>query len=196
MEPNTETDDLDRADMARLVDSDDLALNRIMARHAAAVLRVLGQLVGNADDARDLAQETFARVYRARDRFRAGARFRPWLLTIAANLARNHLRWRARHPNLSLETAGDAAGQPLGATLPAPGPDPAQDAAQADRLRAVRHAVDALPANLRAPLVLCAWEDLTMAEAAGVLVCTPKAVEALLYRARQLLRERLGGAGT
>lgn len=85
----TETDALDRADMVRLSAGHDAALNDLMERHATPVFHFLCRMLGNEDDANDLAQETFARVFRARDTFRTDARFSTWLFTIAANLARN-----------------------------------------------------------------------------------------------------------
>ena len=82
----------DRADMERLMTGEDSALNDLMDRHATAVFHFLCRMVGNEDDASDLAQETFARVFRARASFRRGEKFSTWLYTIAANLARNHFR--------------------------------------------------------------------------------------------------------
>ena len=81
----------------------DAALNDLMARHAAAVFQFLCRMTGNEEDANDLAQETFVRVFKAAGRFAPGRNFPPGLFTIAANLARNHFRWRSRHPNLSLD---------------------------------------------------------------------------------------------
>jgi len=191
MHTTTDPDALDRADMAHLVEGDDLALNRLMARHTASVLRLLVYLVGNPDDARELAQETFARVYRARERYRPRDRFQPWLFTIAANLGRNHLRWKSRHPAISLDVEQGQDGQTLGDSLAASDCDPRQAAVAADRVRTVRAAVAELPVHMGQALTLCEWEDLPVAEAARVLRITPKAVESLLYRARARLRERL-----
>src|SRR5208283_3264551 len=99
-----QADARDRADMERLAAGHDAALNDLMERHATPVFHFLCRMVGNEDDANDLAQETFVRVFRARTSFRTDEKFFAWLYTIAANLARNHFRWRARHPNVSLET--------------------------------------------------------------------------------------------
>src|SRR5512141_962732 len=103
----TESDALDRTDMGRLVAGHDPALNDLMERHATPVFHFLCRMLGNEDDANDLAQETFVRVYQHRGRFRPGARFSTWLYTIAANLARNHRRWHARHPNISLDAKSE-----------------------------------------------------------------------------------------
>ena len=183
----------DRADMERLMAGQDTALNDLMARHATPVFHFLCRMVGNEDDASDLAQETFARVFRARANFRLNEKFSTWLYTIAANLARNHFRWRARHPNVSLENATDDPEQSLKNILPAKDAAPSEQTLDAERAAAVRAEVGRLPEDLREATVLCEWEELSVAEAAAILQATPKAVESRLYRARKILRERLQG---
>jgi RNA polymerase sigma-70 factor, ECF subfamily len=185
------TDALDRADMEQLVGGHDQALNRLMERHARSIFHFLYRMLGSEDDANDCAQEAFVRVYRARGSYRPEQSFRTWLFTIAGNLARNQLRWRSRHPSLSLEAASESTEQSLADTLPAEAPAPHQVVEAAERQAAVRAAVARLPDELREAVVLCEWEELSQAEAATVLKVTPKAVESRLYRARQLLRQRL-----
>ena len=186
-----QADALDRVDMERLAAGQDAALNDLMERHATPVFRFLCRMVGNEADASDLAQETFVRVFRARASFRTGEKFSTWLFTIAANLARNHFRWRSRHPNVSLEAESPDSEQTLGSTLPANDPAPNEQALAAERAAAVRAGVGKLPEDLREAIVLCEWEELSVADAARILETTPKAVESRLYRARQILRERL-----
>jgi RNA polymerase sigma-70 factor, ECF subfamily len=181
----------DRADMERLAAGQDAALDDLMERHSTPVFQFLCRMVGNEEDAGDLAQETFVRVFRARASFRSGEKFSTWLFTIAANLARNHFRWRARHPTVSLDAEAGETEQTLGSTLPAAGPAPNEQALTAERATAVRTAVARLPEDLREAIVLCEWQELGVAEAAAILESTPKAVESRLYRARQILREKL-----
>lgn len=188
---NIDPNALDRADMERLMAGQDAALNDLMARHATPVFRFLCRMVGNEDDANDLAQETFARVFRARANFRINDKFSTWLYTIAANLARNHFRWRARHPNISLDTAADDPEQSLVNVLPAKDALPSEQTLAVERAAAVRAEVSRLPEDLREATVLCEWEECSVAEAAAILETTPKAVESRLYRARKVLRERL-----
>lgn len=187
----TETDALDRADMERLAAGHDAALNDLMERHATPVFRFLCRMLGNEDDANDLAQETFARVFQSRDKFRTSERFSTWLFTIAANLARNQIRWRTRHPNVSLDAETGTAEEPLANVLPATDAAPNERALAKERVVAVRRAVRKLPEDLREAIVLCEWEEKSVAEAASILDATPKAVESRLYRARQHLREEL-----
>jgi RNA polymerase sigma-70 factor (ECF subfamily) len=183
----------DRADMEKLQAGHAAALNDLMERHAAPVFHFLCRMTGNEDDANDLAQETFVRVFKSCKSYRADQKFSTWLFTIAANLARNHFRWRSRHPDLSLDAENAATGQTLGSTLPAIAPAPNESALATERAAAVRTAVGSLPAELREAIVLCEWEERSVAEAAAVLGATPKAVESKLYRARKILRERLHG---
>ena len=186
-----DTNARDRADMERLIAGHDTALNDLMERHATPVFQFLCRMIGDEDDANDLAQEAFVRVFRARAQFRLNNKFSTWLYTIAANLARNHFRWRARHPKVSLDATGDDSEQALRDVLPAHGPSPGEQTAIAERAAIVRAEVARLPEDLREAIVLCEWEERTLAETAAILETTPKGIESRLYRARKLLRERL-----
>lgn len=186
-----EGEDRDRTDMKRLMAGHDAALNVLMERHATPVFHFLCRMVGNEDDANDLAQETFVRVFKSRGGFRPNEKFSTWLYTIAANLARNHFRWRSRHPAVSLETGSGEPEKTFRDTLPAGDPAPDEQTLAVERAAAVRAAVAGLPDDMREAIVLCEWEEHTVAEAAAILGATPKAVESRLYRARQILRERL-----
>jgi RNA polymerase sigma-70 factor, ECF subfamily len=187
----TNTEEQDRADMACLVGGHDAALNDLMNRHATGVFHFLYRMLGNEDDANDLAQETFVRVFQHRASFKPNAKFSTWLYTIAGNLARNHHRWRSRHPNVALETVSQEPNQSLGHRLPAVEATPSEAVMKEERSQAVRAAVAALPEDLREAIILAEWQDLSIAEAAAILKTTPKAVESRLYRARILLREKL-----
>lgn len=186
-----ETDAQDRADMTRLVAGHDTALNDLMTRHATPVFHLLCRMLNNEDDANDLAQETFVRVFQFRASFDANKKFSAWLFTIAANLARNQIRWRTRHPNVSLDAESDSTKQSIAEKLPAAALTPKEQVLFDERTAAVRAAVNDLPEDLREAIVLCEWEEHSMAESAAILATTPKAVESRLYRARQILRERL-----
>ena len=191
MNPITDAEARDRADMERLCAGHDATLNDLMERHATPVFHFLCRLTGSEADADDLAQETFVRVFKSRASYRAEQKFSTWLFTIAANLARNHFRWRSRHPNISIETENAETGQTLGNALPGNVSAPDQQTLATERAAAVRAAVKNLPEDLRAATVLCEWEERSVAEAATILETTPKAVESRLYRARGILRERL-----
>jgi len=181
-----ETDVEDAADMARLAAGHDVALDALMERHAGPVFGFLCRFVQDEESANDLAQETFVRIYRHRGEFRAGQRFSPWLFTIAANLARNHLRSRSRRPEVPLEDPAHPVKLPADFR-----PSPDEEAQQVERWAAVRTAVAELPPELREAVALCELDDRPLAEAALVTGTTVKAIESRLYRARQQLRQRL-----
>ncbi len=187
----TESDALDRADMQRLQRGEDVALDDLMDRHATGVFHLLCRMVINEDDANDLAQETFVRVFRSKDSFKLDQRFTTWLFTIAANLARNHIRWRTRHPNVPLDAEPEPNQHALADTLASDQPNARDEALAAERHAAVRKAVSDLSEDMREAIVLCEWEELSVVEAATVAGTTPKALESRLYRARQILRAEL-----
>lgn len=181
----------DRALMAGLVAGQEDALDALMELYGPSVIRFLHQMLRNEDDANDLAQETFVRVYKARDSYRPDHPFSTWMFTIAANLARNQIRWRSRHQNVSMDDDSGPTGQTIAAALPSTEPSPHDSAVCTESHDAVRAAIQGLPDDLREAVLLCEWEDLPVAEAAAVLGTTPKSVESRLYRARKQLKEQL-----
>jgi RNA polymerase sigma-70 factor (ECF subfamily) len=147
----------------------------------------------NEEDAADLAQETFVRVYQNRARFHASQKFSTWLYAIATNLVKDRYRYRSRHPQVSLDTENEVTGTGFRETLPAPSPTPSESLQGSERAEAVRQAVGTLPEELRVPLILSEYEELSHAEIGAILQCTAKAVETRIYRARQQLRTSLAG---
>ena len=158
--------------MSRLARGDDLALNTLMDRWGDRVASFLYKMTGSRDAAVDLAQETFVKLYQARDRYRPGGNFSTYLFAIAANLARNH----ATVPELA-----------------DPNQTPEEAARSAEKIRAVHDAFLCLPPDLREAMTLFAYEGMGYAEIATVSQCSSKAVETRIYRARQLLRDQLKG---
>jgi RNA polymerase sigma-70 factor, ECF subfamily len=182
---------LDQSDMARLAAGHDAALQDLMERYAAPVFQFLCRLTGDQEEAADLAQEVFVRVYRHRANYRPDHKFTTWLYTIATNLARNHAAWRARRPNVSLDAERSEDGATLGDCLPSAQPGPGDAAEGAERAQAVRVAVAELPEDMRTTLLLFEFEDKSMAEVGEILGISVKAVESRLFRARQQLRGKL-----
>lgn len=168
--------------MTRVQSGDEAALGELMARWERPVKAIIGRLVLNSRDADELAQETFVRVWQQRAKFRPSAQVRPWIFSIAINLARNRLRWWRRRPEIALE---DWTG------MPAETASGAAITEQSERRRAVQEAIADLPVNLREALVLSEYEQLSHAEIGRIVAATPKAVETRVARAREKLRRRL-----
>ena len=179
--------------MDRLRGGEDSALAALMQRWEPPVKRFLYRMVGSAAEAEDLAQEVFARVYSKRAAYRQGSRFAPWCFAIAANQAKNRLRWWRRHPALSLDAWMEAGGTAVDPS--ATGSSASSQALRREDIERVRAAVQALPVELRTALVLFEYEAQSMADIALALGCTAKAVENRLYRARAILRKRLTPGG-
>lgn len=182
----------DTQDMARLAGGHDAALNELMERHGEKLFHYLVRRLQDEEEAADLAQETFVRVYQHRARFDPGQKFSTWLYTIASNLVRDCYRWRARHPQVSLNAENEDSRTGLGARLVHPDATPREFLEATERVAVIRDAVAALPEELRAPLMLAEYEDKPQAEIAQILSCSVKAVETRIYRARKQLRASLG----
>jgi RNA polymerase sigma-70 factor (ECF subfamily) len=184
----TPTNDADADCMARLQAGEDRALSELMTRWQQPLIAFLFRYIGHQATAIDLAQETFVRVYEKRASYRGG-QFSSWLFSIAANLAKNHLRWQSRHPSISLdsEEEGSDYTRQYAADVRSPG----EQAASAELAAAIGEAVQALPHDLKTVTLLFEYQDQSCHEIATTLGCTPKAVETRLYRARQILRKKL-----
>lgn len=177
----------DEALMSALAADDLPALDALMLRWQTPLRAFLFRHLHNEADALDLAQETFVRLFRHRDRYRSGARFSTWMFQIAINLARDHARKQQRRRTDSLEAAPPAAI----AAFAAPGPAPDAATRRAEEVAAVRSAIADLPEELREVLVLFEYEDKTHAEIADIVGVSSKGVETRLYRARDKLRATL-----
>jgi RNA polymerase sigma factor (sigma-70 family) len=189
-EKRTEEMAIDRALMARVQGGDEAALAALMERWELPVKAVIARLVFNASESEELAQETFVRVWQQREKFRAGAEFRPWLFSIAINLARNRLRWWRRRPSVSLQEWSETAGrEPGGEARVETGGAGALESAE--RAAAVRAAIAALSTELREAIVLFEYEQMSHAEIAAAVGATSKAIETRIYRAREKLRPAL-----
>jgi RNA polymerase sigma factor (sigma-70 family) len=181
--------------MRRVQGGDEAALGALMERWELPVKRLLARIVMNASEAEELAQETFVRVWQQREKFRAGAEFRPWVFSIAANLARNRLRWWRRRPTVSLQEWSETedGGRRTDSRETGDGGQVTGTAGleRAERAVAVREAIAALPTELREAIVLFEYEQMSQAEIAAAAGCTAKAVESRIARAREKLRAAL-----
>ncbi len=189
MDVKAGTDPSDEELMRHLQGGEDAALAPLMLRWEKPVKRFIFRLLGNESEAEDLAQEVFVRIYTKRASYRIGAKFSSWCFTIAANQAKNRLRWWRRRPTLSLDAWSEAGGE--SPDVSREGQPASGTAERHEQIVEVQAAVAALPLDLRTALVLFEYEGQSMADIAVSLGCTAKAVENRLYRARLLLRKSL-----
>ncbi|HIG26473.1 MAG TPA: sigma-70 family RNA polymerase sigma factor [Verrucomicrobiales bacterium] len=191
MSEKGERDDLDRTDMSELASGGEAALNRLMDRHGHRVLHFLTRILGDEQEAMDLTQETFVKVYLHAKRFRPHGKFSTWLYAIASNLARDRFRWRKRHPNISLSVFKKDDLNPSLEEIVEERPNPQEMASHSEEAQMVEKAIAELPEELRVPIVLSEYEGRRHAEIAEILGCSTKAVEMRVYRARKQLRSCL-----
>jgi RNA polymerase sigma-70 factor, ECF subfamily len=178
--------------MVRVGQGDRAAFRVLVERHQGPLTNFLHHLTSDQGQAEELAQDVLLRVYRAAPRYRPDARFTTWLYRIATNLALNALRARARKPTVPLgdETSGPAGPERHSATAPdEPRPDEAFE--RDEIVRAVGRAVRRLPERQRIAVVLHRFEGLSYHAIADVLSSSPDAVDALLRRAKEALRDAL-----
>ncbi len=175
--------DADILAMQRLAAGDDLALNEIMHRWQDKVAAFLKRMTGDPDAAVELAQETFVRLYQHCGSYSPTAAFPTYLFRIAANLGRNHHRWRRSHPTVALEDEEHA-----GSEAPDLQSSPDANMDNGERLHAIDDAIAALPPDLREAMLLFTYEDMSYAQIAEAAHCSSKAVETRIYRARQILK--------
>jgi RNA polymerase sigma factor (sigma-70 family) len=174
--------------MRALADNKDSALNRLIEKYQQPLFSFLFRFLQNETDAADLAQECFVRMYQNRHRFDPKQRFTTWMFQIAANLAKDRVRWRSRHPEANTDTDENFV-----AETPSQAAAPDADLLQKEMGEAVREAIGKLPEDLRLPLIFSQYENRPHNEIAEIIGCTPKAVETRIYRAKQLLRKDLEG---
>jgi RNA polymerase sigma-70 factor (ECF subfamily) len=164
------------------------AYETLVERHQEAAFRTAYFVASRADDAEDAAQEAFVKAYRALGQFRSGAAFRPWLLAIVANEARNRLRSASRRDSLALRLAesrsqGDAVPSPERAAL-----------AHADQ-EGLLKAMSKLSEDDRVVIGYRYFLELSEREMAEAMRCRPGTVKSKLSRALGRLRKQLQAAG-
>lgn len=179
-------EDYELVEKARRGDVD--AYEQLVERHQDAAFRTAYFVAGRSGEAEDAAQEALVKAFRGLDRFRPGAQFRPWLLAIVANEAKNRLRSASRRETLALRLSGsrsegDAAPSPERAAL-----------ARADQEILLR-ALGALSENDRLVIGYRYFLDLSEKEMAQALRCRPGTVKSRLSRAMKRLRIELEAAG-
>jgi RNA polymerase sigma-70 factor (ECF subfamily) len=184
--------------LERLRAGDVVAFNRLVEERHGDIYALLYRLTEDAEEARDLTQETFLQAFRNIAGFRGDADLRTWLYRIAVNQARNRWRWwkrRRRDRTVSLDAPSGEDGPALSEGLRAnDSGDPEQQALARERERALLSALSTLSRTYREVIVLRDIEGLSYEEVAQSLDLNIGTVKSRLSRGREELRKRLEGS--
>jgi RNA polymerase sigma-70 factor (ECF subfamily) len=182
----------EQALVARCRQGDPAAFARLVALHESMVYNLAVRLLGDVEEARDVAQEVFLRVYRTLERFEGRSTLKTWIYRIVVNQCHNKRRfWQRRRRECE---------QALDEALPAPtgrggafGASPFELARARERAGRVQEALLSLRFDQRSVLVLREIEGLSCEEIAAALGIPEGTVKSRLSRGRDALRERLAG---
>jgi RNA polymerase sigma-70 factor (ECF subfamily) len=187
-----------RSDVQLMLDvkaGDAQSFELLLQRYRTPLVNFLYRMVRDREQAEDLAQEVFLRVYRAREEYVPSAKFTTWLFRIATNLALNSVRDNRYH---RMETSIDAPitadaedGDERQFELADQRPDIEQHLVEEAKRKMIRHAIDKLPEKQRAAVLLHKYQELDYAEIAKILSCSESALKSLLFRAYETLRVEL-----
>lgn len=170
----------DEALLKRSAAGDQQASALLINRHSPRVLSLAQRMLGNRDDAEDVAQDVFLKVFRTAGNWEEGkAKFTTWLHKVTVNQCYDRLRKKR-------ETVMDEPPEQEDDT-----DGPATQMLATQRGKRLRAAIDELPDRQRAALLLSHYEELSNPETAEILEISVEAVESLLSRARRSLREAL-----
>jgi len=175
----------EREAIERARQGDARAFRRLVELHDRALVELAARLLGDADEAHDVRQQAWLRIWQALPRFDGRAGFRTWSWQVVVHLCRDRQRWRARR--------GDRATVAIEAARELAAPDATPDSAllAAERTAQVRAALASLPDDERECLVLRHYHDLAPAEIAAVVGRPRTTVQSCLARALTKLHQRL-----
>ncbi len=183
-------DDPDRELVDQWKAGDEAAFGLLVQRHEQRVFRLLMRMMGNREEAEDVAQETFLSLHRHGRSFRNEARFSTFVYRVAANAALNRRRSLGRtRSRLQKLMVRQAAGDDL-PTVPR-GPEDALEGSETSKM--VQGALNDLSPAMRMPLVMYEMEGLSYSEIANTLGVAEGTVKSRIYRARDMLRRELSG---
>ncbi len=183
--------------VARCQNADIVAFDAIVARYKGRIYGYLYRMTGSAEDAEDLTQEVFVRMYTSIGSFRAEASLSAWLFRIAGNLAVDAFRRaknrRERVQSLDGEVAADAGDENAFVTRDVPdwSREPMTLLARAESGAQIQAALEKLPSRLRSAVVLCDIEGLSYEDIAAVEQIPLGTVKSRIFSARAALRKRL-----
>ena len=177
----------------RCLSGDQRACRDLVRRYERPVFSVLMRVVRRAEDAEDLVQETFVRVFKALDRYDTARPFSAWIFTIASRLAIDHHR-RRRVQTVSLQVSEPGSTEERTMDIEDPGLKPDEITSNKEEESNTVRLIDSLPEHYRIVVLLRHQQDLSYEEIAEALQLPLGTVKARIHRARALLKDRIQGS--
>jgi RNA polymerase sigma-70 factor, ECF subfamily len=171
--------------MSRIAVGNVAAFGELVALHQAAVVGTAFRMCGNHEDAQDLSQQVFLRIWKAAARYVPTAKFSTWMFTILRNCAATCMRKRGRFMVESLDEQRELHGfEPMDAQQRSAG----DQLAEKEEFAHIHEAVQALPDQQKLAMSLRVYEELSYEEVAEVMETSVSAVKSLIFRARSSLK--------
>ena len=180
----------DQALVRRCLAGDEKSYRELIERYQGQVHSLAMRMVRRNEDAQDLTQETFVRMFRALDRYDPSRSFPAWLFTIASRLCIDHLRRRKFDP-VPLTQQDRQSDEEYDIDVEDPGLGPDVQAVHAEEERRTGDLIDSLPPHYRIVVLMRHQQDLAYEEIAQALNLPLGTVKARIHRARALLKQRI-----
>ncbi|MBR0457724.1 MAG: sigma-70 family RNA polymerase sigma factor [Victivallales bacterium] len=186
----------DRTLVSRFQAGDERAFDELVGKYASRAYQIAYGILGNREDAQEVAEDVFIRIHKSLASFRGESEFTTWMYRIAQNLARNKYRWnkvrkQKQHVSLDAPIEGeDNDEQKL--ELPDSHFAPDEQTAYTELEECLARELQNIPEVFRMPLVMSNIDEMSYEEIADVLDCKIGTVKSRIARARAMLKERLG----
>jgi len=172
-----------------------LTFDELVAKYDRKIFNLIYRLVGDPEEAADLTQDTFVNAYKAFRHFRGDARVYTWLHQIAINLCKNYFKQRSRlrqYEAESLDAPLEGDEEALGRDIPDWSASPQRVIEQRELQTHIQKAIQSLPEEYRMVVVLRDIQGFSYQEIAQIANISLEAVKSRIFRAREMLRRKLG----
>ncbi len=187
-------DDPDVQLMLKCQKDDKEAFEQLLDKHKSMVINIIYRFMADKNEAEDLAQEVFLKIYTSRHNYKPKAKFTTWVFKITANLCLNHIRNTKKYTSQTIsmdETSEQKEEHPAQQFEDTKQAKPNEALLKKELEEVVREAIQSLPPNQGMAVILRRYQDLSYEEIAQTLHCSVLSVKALLFRAKENLRRKL-----
>jgi RNA polymerase sigma-70 factor (ECF subfamily) len=176
--------------VAEILKGDREKFSDLVQRYQGRLVNYLYRLLRSTEEAQDLAQEVFVKIYLALDRYDPRYKFSTWLFRVAQNAAIDKIRKR-RLKVVSMDRPGDRDDESRTWEFPSPDPSPYRNMRNRERGEAIQEVIDQLPWEYRELIVLRHYGELSYDEIASLKKMPLGTVKNKLFRGRQMMKEKL-----